>query len=130
MYTTTALNVNKLFESFFDSDYNFKESSYTNKSFFSKIEENSFDIVCSVIGHSKDSVEIEAIDGNKLKITTKTEKTDSLKDSLVSVLDSTLLIPQKYDVANANATIENGILHISVPVKAEAKSKKVTIKVG
>ena len=130
MYTTTALNVNKLFESFFDSDYNPKRTSYSNKYFNSKSTETEVDIVLPVLGHSKDSVEIEAIDGNKLKITAKIEKTDSLKDELISDLSETIIIPQKYDVANANATIENGILHISVPVKAEAKTKKVTIKVG
>jgi HSP20 family molecular chaperone IbpA len=130
MYTTTALNVNELFKSFFDSDYNSNGTGYTKKSFHSKVSENRIDIVYSVLGHSKDSVEIEAVDGNKLKITATLDKTDTIKDNLIVNLDETILIPQKYDVANTEATIENGILHISIPVKAEAKTKKVTIKVG
>jgi HSP20 family molecular chaperone IbpA len=130
MYTTTALNVNKLFESFFDSEYNVKGTGYTGKYVNSKSTENGIDIVYSVLGHSKDSVEIEAVNGNQLKITATIDKTDTIKDNLIVNLDETILIPQKYDVANTSATIENGILHISIPVKAEAKSKKVTIKVG
>lgn len=130
MYTTTALNVNKLFESFFDLDYNPKGTSYSRKSFHSKASENEIEVVVSVLGHSKDTVEIEAIDGNKLKITAKKEVSDSLLDNLISELNETIIIPQKYDVANTNAKIENGILYISIPVKAEAKNKKVTIKVG
>jgi HSP20 family molecular chaperone IbpA len=130
MYTTTTLNVNKLFESFFDSDYNSKGTGYTKKTFHSKASENEIEIVLSVLGHSKDTVEIEAIDRNGLKITAKKEVSDSLFDNLISELDETILIPQKYDVVNTNATIENGILYISIPVKAEAKAKKVTIKVG
>ena len=130
MYTTTTLNVNKLFDSFFDSDYNARGTGYTKKTFHSKASENEIEVVFSVLGHSNNTVEIEAIDGNKLKITAKKEVSDSLLDNLISELDETIIIPHKYDVANTNAKIENGILYISIPVKAEAKNKKVTIKVG
>jgi HSP20 family protein len=96
---------------------------------YTKQNDDSYEIAFNVLGHSKESINID-VEGDKLKITadTKVEENSILKN-LISSVNHTIRISNTYDISQTSAEVENGILTISIPKKEEAKPKKISVKV-
>lgn len=96
---------------------------------YSKQTEDSYQIAVNVIGIRKENVSIE-VEENILKVKGETSyKEDSILKNLVSSLDHSIRISPNYDISQTTAEVENGILLITIPKKAEAKQKKISVKV-
>jgi HSP20 family protein len=96
---------------------------------YTKQNDDSFELAFDVVGHPKENISID-VDGNLLKIKAESLYSEgSIQNNLVSTLDHTIRISTIYDLTQTSAEVENGILLISIPKKAEAKQKKISVKV-
>jgi HSP20 family protein len=96
---------------------------------YNKQNDDSFELAFDVVGHPKENISID-VDGNLLKIKAESLYSEgSIQNNLVSTLDHTIRISTIYDLTQTSAEVENGILLISIPKKAEAKQKKISVKV-
>jgi HSP20 family molecular chaperone IbpA len=93
-----------------------------------KIEDNKLQIALSVVGHDPKKVEVELTE-DRIFIKADTDKeSKSVSKHLISDLNETLRLGKDFDGLSAKASIENGILHIVVDKKEEAKPKKISVK--
>ena len=96
---------------------------------YTKQNDDSYEIAFNVVGHTKESISID-VEGNILKIKAETNVDEnSVIKNLVSSLEHTIRVSTIYDLTQTSAEVENGILLISIPKKAEAKQKKISVKV-
>lgn len=131
------VDYNKLIEDWFTPDYsqNWKTSGTTHKITTQRvaidITDDTLQIGLLVPGHSAETLSLD-YDSDKIRVKSiKNETTPSKIDSeLVQSIDETLTIGKDWDGAQAEATISNGVLYISIPKFEERKPKKLSIKVG
>jgi HSP20 family molecular chaperone IbpA len=95
------------------------------------ITDDTLQIGLVVTGHSAETLTLD-YDSDKIRVKSKTnENTPSkIENELVLSIDETLSIGKDWDGAQAEATITNGVLYISIPKFEERKPKKLSIKVG
>jgi HSP20 family molecular chaperone IbpA len=126
------VDYNKLFEDFFEVS---KPATTRYKASAQRlaidITDETLQIGLLVPGHSADTLTLD-YDSDKIRVkSNKNENTPSkIENELVQSIDETLTIGKDWDGAKAEATIINGILHISIPKFEERKPKKLSIKVG
>lgn len=128
MYTS---NLGHLFD-LFEKDLPTWKSTTTLKNTavgYTKQNDDSYELAFEVVGHSKDDISID-VEGNLLKIKAETKiEEDSIIKNLVSTLDHSIRVSDKFDLTKTSAEVENGILLITIPKKEEAKQKKISVKV-
>jgi HSP20 family molecular chaperone IbpA len=126
------VDYNKLLEPFFEVSKPTKTSyKETAKRLAIDITDDTLQIGLVVTGHSAETLTLD-YDSDKIRVKSKTnENTPSkIKNELVLSIDETLSIGKDWDGAQAEATITNGVLYISIPKFEERKPKKLSIKVG
>lgn len=124
-----------LFRNFFDTNAHFAPAIETKAPHPVDIFENEsglhFEIACT--GLSKDEVSIN-IEGDILKVShTREEKNDSSLGYICRGIAKRSFslgykISSKFNLAEAEAEMKNGLLRISVPFAEEAKPKSLKIK--
>jgi HSP20 family molecular chaperone IbpA len=100
---------------------------YSQTSYASRVENDTLEVVISVIGHDPKNVNVELTED---KITVKAKKnTDdkTLASTLIKDIDDTFRLGKDFNGLSAKAKIENGILKITVEKKEESKPKKLSI---
>lgn len=94
----------------------------------SKVENNKLEIAVNVTGHDPKNVNVELTE-DKIYIKAETNKEDkSITSALVSDLNESLKLGKDFDGLTTKATIKDGILHLIVDKKEQAKPKKLEIK--
>lgn len=133
MYNITKKNydtLDRIIDSFF-IDPLFVETNYQYKN--SKLAVEVLDdkavVALSVLGHDKDDIQIE-FNEDAIYVKSVDKELDSVQKQLIHKINERISIGDKFDGAKAEAKIINGILYLNIPLKEEAKPKKVTIKVG
>lgn len=118
---------NDPFSLFVDSVIN-NEINYLSNRVVSKVQDGKLEIAVSVIGHDPKKVNVELTE-DRIFIKSETDKENkSVTASLIGDIDEILKLSKDYNGLSAKATINNGILHIVVDKKDEAKPKKLSIK--
>ncbi len=87
-------------------------------------EDGKIKLVVNVVGHNPNDVEVEANNG-ELKIKAHKPEGSSL---FVKNINLSFTIGREYDETSAEASIENGLLTLTLDKKEEMKSKKIKIK--
>jgi len=126
------VDYNKLLEPFFEVSKPTKTSyKETAKRLAIDITDDTLQIGLVVTGHSAKTLTLD-YDSDKIRVKSKpNENTPSkIENELVLSIDETLSIGKDWDGAQAEATITNGVLYISIPKFEERKPKKLSIKVG
>jgi HSP20 family molecular chaperone IbpA len=94
----------------------------------SKVVDNKLEVAVSVLGHDPKKVNVELTE-DRIYIKAEADKENkSVISSLISDINETLKLGRDYDGLTAKATIKDGVLHIVVDKKEEAKPKKLSIK--
>lgn len=86
-------------------------------------------IYAEIPGFSKEDVNI-TVKNNILKVTANRKKLNSFVGEKHLELAFELPVGKlKYDIKGINATVENGILHVSVPYEKPVEPEEITIKI-
>lgn len=94
----------------------------------SKVEDGKLEIAISVLGHDPKNVNVDLTE-DRIFIKAEADKENkSVTASLIGTLDEVLKLGKDFNGLSAKANINNGILHITVEKKEEAKPKKLSIK--
>ena len=126
------VDYNKLFEDFFEVS---KPATTRYKASAQRlaidITDDVLEIGLLVPGHSAETLTLD-YDSDKIRVkSNKPENNPSkIENELIHPIDETLTIGKDWDGAQAEATITNGVLYISIPKFEERKPKKLSIKVG
>ena len=125
MFTRDLFNLLESTNGFYPT-HNGSAIRLSSKAVYETKDDTELQLAYSVLGYGQDDVSVETID-NKLKI--KANKSDEgITGHLISNIDETITINKDYDVQNANCSIKNGILLITIPKKEESLAKKLQIK--
>lgn len=118
---------NDPFSIFVDSVIN-NDVHYLSNRIVSKVQDGKLEIAVSILGHDPKKVNVELTE-DRIFIKSEADKENkSVTSSLISDVDEILKLAKDYNGLSAKATIDNGILHIVVDKKDEAKPKKLSIK--
>jgi HSP20 family protein len=97
-------------------------------------KDGSYHLTAELPGIKKDDVSI-TIDGNVLTVTGKKEsekeetgKNYYMKESRYGSFSRSFRLPEEVDESKVDASLKDGVLKVSIPVKEGAKSRKVKIK--
>jgi HSP20 family protein len=124
------IDYDKLFENFFETPTARTKGTYTNSKLTVEVKDETAEVALSVLGHSKDDIEIHSYE-DRIEIKAKKDKENkSVVGQLISDINETIKVGPDFDGTKAEAVIKNGILHITLPKKDESKPKKLPIKIG
>lgn len=124
------IDYDKLFENFFETPTTRNNGTYTNSKLTVEVKDETAEVALSVLGHSKDDIEIHSYE-DRIEIKAKKDKENkSVVGQLISDINETIKVGSDFDGTKAEAVIKNGILHITLPKKDESKPKKLPIKIG
>jgi HSP20 family molecular chaperone IbpA len=87
-------------------------------------EDGKIKLVVNVLGHNPKDVEIEVNNG---ELHIKAQKPEGAP-LFVKNINLSFVIGREYDETSADATIENGLLTLTLDKKEDMKSKKIKIK--
>jgi HSP20 family protein len=86
-------------------------------------------IYAEIPGFSKEDISI-TVKNNILKVTANRKQLNSfVGDKSIELAFELPVGKLKYDIKGINATVENGILHVSVPYEKPVESEEITIKI-
>ena len=133
IFQERLLPTDLLFRNFFETDSFFKSYAETKPNYpvdiYATEEGLNFDV--AVVGLEKKDIKIEA-DGNLLKVSH--EKDSSLDDTNYihkgiarRAFNLGWKVSPKYDLKKIEATLNNGLLSILVPIEPEAKPVEIKI---
>ena len=124
-----------LFRNHFNADSTFQPASNTKQShplnIFFDDEGLHFEVACT--GLTKKDVILD-IEGDILKISYKKPEDESFHEGTIhrglskKSFDLRYKIAPKFDLSKTDATLENGLLEIFIPLAEEAKPKSIKIK--
>lgn len=124
-----------LFRNHFNADSTFQPASNTKQShplnIFFDDKGLHFEVACT--GLTKKDVILD-IEGDILKISYKKPEDESFHEGTIhrglskKSFDLRYKIAPKFDLSKPDATLENGLLEIFIPLAEEAKSKSIKIK--
>lgn len=112
--------INQLFkESFQQGEVTSAYAHLINGSLFYKL---------NVAGHTKNTIEVttEIAESGKGVISISSANVGDIT-GIIKDVSHKVSVSAKYDVLNSKATVLDGILAITIPLKEESKPKKVTI---
>jgi len=89
-----------------------------------RLDDGKIKLIVNVVGHNPKNVNVEVTEG---ELTIKAT-TDKSTNSFVKDVNLTFTVGREYDGTTTDATIENGILTLTLDKKEEMKSKKIKIK--
>ena len=97
--------------------------------------EQAFEIEAELPGVAKENLNI-SVDGKRVSIEAEVKRTSERKEGekiiheerVVKKFSRNFLLSEVVDDARATAKLENGILRLSLPKKAEAKPKQITVQ--
>lgn len=127
-----------MFRNFFDNDSFFSPLAESKPKYPVDIYENEnglqFDV--AVVGLDEKDINIEVTEGNTLRISYKkevdTSETDDQNYFHQGIAKRSFSfgwrIANKYDISKINATVDKGLLNISIPCSDEIKPKSIQIK--
>lgn len=92
--------------------------------FIDRLDDGKIKLIVNVVGHNPKNVELEVNEG---ELTIKAEKAKET-NPFVKDVNLTFTIGREYDGTTADASIDNGILTLTLDKKEEMKSKKIKIK--
>ena len=97
-------------------------------------EDGKYHLTAELPGIKKDDVSI-TLEGNVLTVTGKkeSEKEDKgknyyMKESRYGSFSRSFRLPEEVDESKVDASLKDGVLMVSIPVKAGAKSRNIKIK--
>ena len=95
-------------------------------------KENAYEISLAIPGFTKENIGIE-LDENILRIQSNLEGTDTKENYKLNEIDyhsfqRAFRLSKDVDQDNISATMENGILTVTVPIAPETPAKKISIK--
>ena len=129
-----------LFRNFFDGEASFRGLEDQKPSYpvdvFLQEGDLCFDVAC--VGLKKDDIDI-TVEGNTLKVAYKKPSVESNPSHIEAndyihkgiarrSFDMGWKVSPKYDLTTINASMQNGLLMIQVPVSEESKPRTITIK--
>jgi HSP20 family molecular chaperone IbpA len=94
----------------------------------SRVEDNKLEFAISVIGHDPKNVEVELLEDSITVKAKKSKDSKSISNSLTKDIHEHYKLRKDFDGLSAKATIEHGILVITVEKKESSKPKKLDIK--
>lgn len=126
-------NFGELTDNFFANE--FINSKHTNKPAIEVKEmEAEFEVKVALPGVKKEDISIE-VEDNRLKITGETKSNKETNQNRTHVsefiygqFERTVLLPKNADFDKIEATLEDGILKISIPKQEVLKPKNIVIK--
>ena len=131
---TSAFDI--LFKNFFESEVDFAPFNQIRFNYpvdiYTTDEGMNIDIAC--VGVDKKDLDIK-IEGDTLRVEYKKESTE--EESKIDYIQKGIArrafnmgwrISRRYDLSKLDAKLENGLLQLHMPITAESKPKKVTIK--
>lgn len=129
-------NFNALVNSFFNQDV---EETYPGHSFFKpstdiKETENSFELNIALAGIKKDDIKIEVnegvltVSGERHDKSEKKEDKYHLSEISYGKFTRRFSLPEQVDQDNIEASVEDGILHLSIPKSEKVKPKLISVK--
>jgi HSP20 family molecular chaperone IbpA len=92
--------------------------------FIDRLDDGRIKLIVNVVGHDPKDVDVEVNEG---ELTIKSVKGDT-SNPFVNHVNLTFTVGREYDGTTSVATIENGILTLTLDKKEEMKSKKIKIK--
>ena len=118
-------NIDKLVNSIANQPMWFEQKATSFTNYHTELtEDGKIKLVVNVVGHNPKDVEVEANNG-ELKIKAQKSEGSSL---FVKNINLSFTIGREYDETSAEASIENGLLTLTLDKKEEMKSKKIKIK--
>ena len=97
-------------------------------------KDGKYHLTAELPGIKKDDISI-TIDANVLTVTGKKEsekeekgKNYYVKESRYGSFSRSFRLPEQVDETKVDAKLQDGVLTVSIPVKADAKSRKIEIK--
>jgi len=125
-----------LFKNFFESEADFAPFNQIRFNYpvdiYTTEDGMNIDIAC--VGVDKKDLDIK-IEGDTLRVEYKKESTE--EESKIDYIQKGIArrafnmgwrISRRYDLSKLDAKLENGLLQLHMPITAESKPKKVTIK--
>ncbi len=96
--------------------------------------DSNYHIEAELPGMKLKDVEVQ-VNGNVLSITAKKEANTEQKDKnyyiqerYIGSLQRSISLPNSADIENINAKLQDGVLHLTIPKKEQAITKKIEIK--
>ena len=118
-------NIDKLVNSLTNQPMRFEQNATSFTNYHTELtEDGKIKLVVNVVGHNPKDVEVEANNG-ELNIKAHKPEGSSL---FVKNINLSFTIGREYDETSAEASIENGLLTLTLDKKEEMKSKKIKIK--
>lgn len=118
-------NIDKLVNSLASQPVWFEQKTASFTNYHTELtEDGKIKLVVNVVGHNPKDVEVEANNG---ELNIKAQKPES-SSSFVKNINLSFTIGREYDETSAEASIENGLLTLTLDKKEEMKSKKIKIK--
>lgn len=118
-------NIDKLVNSLATQPMWFEQKATSFTNYHTELtEDGKIKLVVNVVGHNPKDVEVEANNG---ELNIKAQRPDG-SSLFVKNINLSFTIGRDYDETSAEATIENGLLTLTLDRKEESKSKKIKIK--
>ena len=118
-------NIDKLVNSLASQPVWFEQKTTSFTNYHTELtEDGKIKLVVNVVGHNPKDVEVEANNG---ELNIKAQKPEG-SSSFVKNINLSFTIGREYDETSAEASIENGLLNLTLDKKEEMKSKKIKIK--
>lgn len=118
-------NIDKLVNSLTNQPMWFEQKATSFTNYHTELtEDGKIKLVVNVVGHNPKDVEVEANNG-ELNIKAQKQEGSSL---FIKNINLSFTIGREYDETSTEATIENGLLTLTLDKKEEMKSKKIKIK--
>ena len=128
-------NFNHLMNSFFNQD----EENLPGQSFFKpstdiKETETSFDVDIALAGIKKDDIKIEVnegvltVSGERKDKKEKSDEKFHLSEISYGKFTRRFSLPDQVDTDKIEATVEDGILHLSIPKSEKVQPKLISVK--
>ena len=92
--------------------------------YIDRTDDDNIKLIVNVVGHNPKNIGVEVTEG---ELTIKASEGKS-KNPFVNDVNLTFTVGREYDGTSTDATIENGILTLTLDKKEEMKSKKIKIK--
>ena len=115
---------NNLIDELTKSQPSFIKTPSSGNYYIDRTNEDNIKLIVNVVGHNPKNVGVEVNEG---ELTIKTNS-DNVSNPFVNDVNLTFTVGREYDGTSTDATIENGILTLTLDKKEEMKSKKIKIK--
>jgi len=116
---------NNLIDELTKSQPSFIKTPSSGNHYIDRTDDDNIKLIVNVVGHIPTNVEVEVNEG---ELTIKAHNPKVSSNPFEKDVNLTFTVGREYDGTSTVATIENGILTLTLDKKEEMKSKKIKIK--